>query len=421
MRQTLRLFLVVLLLIGVAVPVIAHEETEVVVPGGELELKVDRPVVMLGDEVEIEVELEIEGEAAEPDDEGSEEPDEDGSEPDDEESEGPDDGESEEDDESEEPDDDESERDDDQSDDSDDDESEERDDDEGDEETLAPEEVPTSATFSVDHGDGTVADLLLTKEEYEADAEEAEFEAEARGTHTYAATGVYTLTVTATPDVGEPVTASVEVTVVEEPVAYDASTDEMCPEDPLSDAGFDDVDEDSVHGAAVDCLAGRGVIKGKGPGSFAPGDELSRAQMATLLVELLEAAGVELPAGEDAFSDDDGSPHEDAIDALAAAGIVSGDGDEFDPDDTLNRGQMAALLLRALEYVLDAPITAAHDYFDDDEGSVHEGSIDAAATAGIATGRALGRFDPDAPVNREQGATFLARLLAVLATGGPAA
>lgn len=112
--------------------------------------------------------------------------------------------------------------------------------------------------------------------------------------------------------------------------------------------------------------------------------------MATLLAELLEAAGVTLPAGEDAFTDDDGSPHEDAINALATAGIVNGHGDEFDPDGTVNREQMAALLLRALEYVFDAAVTPAHDYFDDGEGSVREDAIDRAATAGIATGRTLG-------------------------------
>lgn len=421
MRSQLHLLVALLLVLGVAVPVLAHEETEVEVPGGELELKVDRPTVMLGDEIEVEVELEIEGEAPDPDDES--EPEDEETEPDDEEID-PEDDESE-------PDGDESEPDDDESEggrpddlpvggpDTDDDESDAPGED--DEDTIAPDQVPTSVTFSVDYGDGTTEDLALTKERHEGDAEEAEFEAEAEGTHTYAAVGTYTLTVTATPDVGEPITATLEVTVVEDPVAYDAPIDEVCPEDGLPTAAFGDVSAGSVHQVAIDCLAERGIVAGKAAGRFAPADDVSRAQIATLLANLLSDAGVELPAGADRFDDDEDSPHEAAINALAEAGVLSGKGDDFDPDGTLTRGQMAALLLRALEHATGAPTTTGLDYFADDEGSVHEDAIDRAAAAGIATGRSLGRFDPDAPVTREQVSTFLARLLALVSPAAPGA
>ena len=55
------------------------------------------------------------------------------------------------------------------------------------------------------------------------------------------------------------------------------------------------------------------------------------------------------PASGDPFGDDDGSPHEASIAALAAAGITTGcEADQFCPGDPVTRAQMAAFLFRAL-------------------------------------------------------------------------
>jgi hypothetical protein len=60
-----------------------------------------------------------------------------------------------------------------------------------------------------------------------------------------------------------------------------------------------------------------------------------------------------LPASDtDHFTDDDGSTFEGAINALADAGITKGcnppANDRFCPGETLTRGQMAAVLRRAM-------------------------------------------------------------------------
>ena len=55
------------------------------------------------------------------------------------------------------------------------------------------------------------------------------------------------------------------------------------------------------------------------------------------------------PEGADTFVDDDGSPFEAAIEALAAAGITSGcDTDRFCGGDPVTRAEMASLLVTAL-------------------------------------------------------------------------
>jgi S-layer family protein len=56
-----------------------------------------------------------------------------------------------------------------------------------------------------------------------------------------------------------------------------------------------------------------------------------------------------LPAtATDFFVDDESSPHEDAINQLAAAGMVNGcQPGSYCPDGTVTREQMAAFLYRA--------------------------------------------------------------------------
>lgn len=277
--------------------------------------------------------------------------------------------------------------------------------------TTGTSTLPTSVSFSVDYGDGTVEDLTVVEQENDTE----EFEAEAEGTHLYAQEGTYTVAVTATPDVGEPVTVSLDVTVTSDPVAYPRDPETACPEDAVVASDFDDVIDGSIHDEAIDCLAGRGVVQGVGDTTFAPGRTVVRAQMATLIVRMLEEAGFELPADlEDAFDDDDGSVHEQAINKLAALGLVNGsETGEFSPGAPLTRAQMAAMLARALE-AFGIDLHSELDYFADDDTSVHEGAINDAAAGGVATGRKILEFAPSQQLTRAQLATFVARALDLL-------
>ncbi len=91
--------------------------------------------------------------------------------------------------------------------------------------------------------------------------------------------------------------------------------------------------------------------------------------------------------------------------ALATGGITSGcTTGMYCPDRTVNRGEMAAFLSRALQL----PV-ANLDYFADDGGSVFEGAINSLATAGITAGCRSGSYCPDDPVSRAQMASFLVR------------
>jgi hypothetical protein len=128
--------------------------------------------------------------------------------------------------------------------------------------------------------------------------------------------------------------------------------------------------------------------------------------MAALLVRATNPA----TPTTDQFVDDDGSVFEVDIARLAGAGITRGCNppvnDRYCPDEPVTRSQMASLLARA--FTLPASTT---DPFGDDDGSPHEADIAALAAAGVTHGCAPDRFCPDQPVRRDEMASFLARAL----------
>src|SRR3546814_14662816 len=95
--------------------------------------------------------------------------------------------------------------------------------------------------------------------------------------------------------------------------------------------------------------------------------------MASFVARFLEAAGGNLPDGDDYFEDDDGLVHEDAINSLAALGIVQGVGSaRFDPKSDVDRAQTAALLARTFQHIGVQLPPNPGDAFADDTGSTPE-------------------------------------------------
>ncbi len=336
--------------------------------------------------------------------------------------------------------------------------------DEGSDEDSAVDEVAADGpvvTFTVDFGDGSEVETHDVTSEANEDEIEAElelehvYEAEAADETVAAAEadtdGGYTITVTATPEGGTTEEAATTVVVTDELVPYPRSGDDVCPEldedadtttegeaatDPapadetdVAAAGrpdwagtgagpFVDVDERSPHGRFISCLAHLGLIQGDGASQYAPGRSVTREQLATLLVRAIERSGTELPVGDDdAFDDIEGSVHADSINALAAAGLVSGTADgTFRPTAPVTRAQMATFLTSVYERIVDQRLATNADYFADDDGTTHEGSINRAAAAGFAAGTGGRSFAPGRDVSREQIATFVGRMLDAVAT-----
>lgn len=205
-----------------------------------------------------------------------------------------------------------------------------------------------------------------------------------------------------------------------------APTPEGCPPDAAAPHGF--ADATGPHGDAIACIAWLGIALGKDGTTFGTGDPVTRAQLASFVVRLLDRVeGYELPAAADgSFSDVAGSPHEDAIDRLAALDppVLRGYDDRtFRPSAPIQRAQAAAVIVRTHDHLaatLDEvePLVPTTEGFTDTEGSVHAQDVARAAEAGLVLGHEDGRFRPGAAITRGQAASVLFRHLGLLAEAG---
>jgi uncharacterized protein YkwD len=164
---------------------------------------------------------------------------------------------------------------------------------------------------------------------------------------------------------------------------------------------FTDI-RNNAHRSNIEALFRRGTTAGCRSDRYCPGDDVTRAQMATFLARELGLASEKAD-----FRDVPREhPHAGAIGALAASGITAGCGPQrFCPNDTIDRGQMATFLRRALA-LTERPPSGVSDVL---ASSIHSGSIGALQLAGITQGCTTTTFCPTAPVSRGQMASFLSR------------
>ena len=108
------------------------------------------------------------------------------------------------------------------------------------------------------------------------------------------------------------------------------------------------------------------------------------------------------------FTDTAGSPYAAQIDRLATYGILAGTGGgAFQPEGSLTRAQLCALLAQALNCRVPTGESQFTDVSMDDWYGL---CVNAVARLGLVEGVGEGRFAPDAPVSHEQFITIMARL-----------
>jgi hypothetical protein len=150
-------------------------------------------------------------------------------------------------------------------------------------------------------------------------------------------------------------------------------------------------------------LAAAGITSGCTVDRFCPLGYVSRGEMASFLQRALDLRAPSV----DFFWDVRLSVHRPAINAIAQASITSGcGGGRYCPGTVVSRGEMATFLTRALGLP-----PASRDYFRDDNGTLHEPSINSLAQAGITTGCTSGSYCPWGAVTRGEMARFLVRAL----------
>lgn len=193
--------------------------------------------------------------------------------------------------------------------------------------------------------------------------------------------------------------------------ARDAGGRSSCPVD-IPRAGFTDVYPLSPHAFDIDCITWRSITDRVDV--FGPTEALPRWEMADWLDSTLGWVQDRYGSAPLTFTDTDGVAAAESIEALRKLDVTRGiGGDRFDPFGAVPRWQMALFLTRAYRAAGNDLPSATDHGFTDIGGETPEArmAINQLAALGITTGTGPGTFSPDAPVTREQMASFVARLL----------
>lgn len=165
----------------------------------------------------------------------------------------------------------------------------------------------------------------------------------------------------------------------------------------------------------IDSLYARLLTQGKTESVFAPDAQVSRAEFAVLLARVFQ---LPLETYEGKFTDVPASKQwaAQSIEAAHRAGITLGKHDgTFDPDANITREQMAAMLVRAIKS--ERPELLKEDVADISFNDNHlfsqyaKDAIQQAAAIGLINGRSNGKFDPKHTATRAETAVVLYRML----------
>ena len=163
--------------------------------------------------------------------------------------------------------------------------------------------------------------------------------------------------------------------------------------------------------ADIEFMASEGLANGIGNGQFAPDANITRAQFAAFLVRVL---GVPETTGTLSFSDvSTGAWYYNSLATAYKVGLIKGvSADEITPNDNITREQMAVMIVRAMEYKGKA-IPSASDLAFADKSAVAGWAttgVSQCAQLGLVGGFPDGTFAPQANATRAQAIVILHRI-----------
>lgn len=158
--------------------------------------------------------------------------------------------------------------------------------------------------------------------------------------------------------------------------------------------------------SSIYSLAQQGVVSGNPEGTFKPDNQVTRAEFATMLVNALKLNMIEGKI----FNDTASHWAKEFIATAYANGIIKGYNDqEFGPDDSITREQMAVMIATAMKL----PDASGGIFTDQDKISEWaKNSVAAASAAKVMNGYPDGSFKPLANATRAEAATVLSKALA---------
>ena len=125
---------------------------------------------------------------------------------------------------------------------------------------------------------------------------------------------------------------------------------------------FTDMKADAYYAPYVNWAAEKGIVNGTTATTFSPDTNITREQMAVIMASYAKKLGYDLPAAHEAVTFADNAQISGwaakEVKAMQQAGILAGKGgNRFDPKGTATRAEVATVLRRFVEIVID-PQTA---------------------------------------------------------------
>lgn len=167
---------------------------------------------------------------------------------------------------------------------------------------------------------------------------------------------------------------------------------------------YTDVPSDHWAVAVINQAADAGIMQGRDNGEFGLGDTIKRCEFAAMLVRMMKWD--KSIAQSSSFDDINSSDWFFAdVNTLAERNVYSES--SFRPNDNITRREMAVMLVKALGYD-ELANSESNSVFSD--VSTDSGYIAVAYNLGIINGKSETVFDPEGSALREEGAAMMMRL-----------
>lgn len=192
----------------------------------------------------------------------------------------------------------------------------------------------------------------------------------------------------------------------DEPGTDEPGTDEPGTDAPEVDGIFEDVAADHWAAAPIAKLKEAGIINGKSETTFAPDDNVTRAEVAKMIAIIKGLEATEAATFEDCDAD---AWYASYVAAVAEAGIVTGISEtEFAPEATITRQDLFTLVGRALGVTAGE---VALDFVDADEIADYAVEyVKVLVELGIVEGDDDGELRPTDSITRAEAAKVIAAL-----------
>ena len=191
-----------------------------------------------------------------------------------------------------------------------------------------------------------------------------------------------------------------------------ASTAALFPVSAESPFPFRDVPAGSWFYEPVKTVWEEGIMKGTASDLFSPGDRMTRGQIVTILARLSgdDLEGADAQTG---FSDVKSDEYyADPVGWAVKAGITKGrSATRFEPDAPVLRQEFAAFFVRYMRYMGITPSEETVDPFPDEFPDWARDDIETLHRIGLVRGDDDGRFNPEDEMTRAEIATVTARFL----------